>query len=108
MPIAERPQQIDVVRIVRGLRGTVPMRTEVAFRFDYGHIAPWITHHGHGFRATAGPDALELRAPVSMRDEGSRTIAEFTVAEGESVPFRLTWYPSHEQEPAARSDPDAD
>lgn len=59
MPIAERHQQVDIVRIVRGLRGSVPMRMEVAFRFDYGHIAPWVTHPRHGRRAIAGPDALE-------------------------------------------------
>ncbi|HKN00358.1 MAG TPA: glycoside hydrolase family 15 protein [Candidatus Binataceae bacterium] len=103
MPIAERHQQVDVVRIVRGLRGTVPMRMEAAFRFDYGHIAPWITHLGGGLRAIAGPDALELRTPVPMHDEGSGTVAEFAVAEGESIPFTLTWYPSHEPEPAARN-----
>ena len=78
------------------------MRMEAAFRFDYGHIAPWITHRGGGLRAIGGPDALELRTPVPMRDEGSGTVAEFAIAEGESIPFTLTWYPSHEPEPAAR------
>ena len=102
MPIAERHQQVDVVRIVRCLRGSVPMRMEVVFRFDYGHIAPWVTRAGHGLRATAGPDALELRTPVPMREESSNTVAEFTVSEGEIVPFTLTWYPSHEREPAAK------
>ena len=38
-----------------------------------------------------------------MRDKGSVTMAEFKVAEGESVPFTLTWYPSHEQEPAVKN-----
>jgi GH15 family glucan-1,4-alpha-glucosidase len=102
MPIAEQHQKVDVVRIVQGLRGTVPMRMEAAFRLDYGHIAPWITHRSHGLRAIAGPDALELRTPVPMRDEDSATVAEFTIAEGESVPFTLTWFPSHQQAPDAR------
>ncbi len=57
MPIAERHQQVDVVRIVRGLRGTVPMRMQVAFRFDYGHVVPWVTRRDHGLLAVAGPDA---------------------------------------------------
>ena len=30
-----------------------------------------------------------------------RTISEFTVEEGERVPFALTWYPSHEDPPDA-------
>ena len=27
MPVAERPEQIDVIRVVKGIRGQVPMRT---------------------------------------------------------------------------------
>jgi GH15 family glucan-1,4-alpha-glucosidase len=102
MPIAERHQQVDVVRIVRGLRGTVPMRMQVAFRFDYGHIVPWVTHPDHGLRAIAGPDALKLRTPVPMRGENMTTVSEFTVTEGHSIPFTLTWYPSHEKEPGEK------
>ncbi len=34
--IARRPEISDVVRLVRGVRGTVPMRTEIVVRFDYG------------------------------------------------------------------------
>ena len=75
------------------------MRMELAVRFDYGHTAPWVTHRGHGLHALAGPDALELETSVPLYDEGSQTIAEFTITEGESVPFTLIWYPSHEQEP---------
>jgi hypothetical protein len=71
MPIAERHQEVEIVRLVRGLRGAVPMQMEVAFRFDYGHIAPWLTWHPYGLSAIAGPDAFELRTPVPMRDAGS-------------------------------------
>ena len=49
-----------------------------------------VTRAGHGLRAIAGPDALELRTPVPMREESSNTVAEFTVSEGEIVPFTLT------------------
>jgi GH15 family glucan-1,4-alpha-glucosidase len=99
MPIAERHQQVDVVRIVRGLRGKVPMRMEALFRFDYGHIVPWVTKNDHGVRAIAGPDGLMLRSPVAMRGESMSTVSEFTITEGHSLPFTLTWYASHEDEP---------
>ncbi len=100
MPIAERHQQVDVIRIVRGLRGSVPMRMQAVFRFDYGHIAPWVTRSGdHGLRAIAGPDALKLTTAVPMRGENMTTVSEFTVTEGRTIPFTLTWYPSHEKEP---------
>src|ERR1700677_2735195 len=42
MPIAERPDQFDLIRVVKGIRGQVPMRTEVIFRFDYGNTIPWV------------------------------------------------------------------
>jgi GH15 family glucan-1,4-alpha-glucosidase len=103
MPIAERnQQQVDVIRIVRGLRGAVPMRMEAVFRFDYGLVAPWITQHDHGLSAVAGPDALELRAPVSLRNQNTGVVGEFTVLEGQEIPFSLTWHPSHESAPGEK------
>jgi GH15 family glucan-1,4-alpha-glucosidase len=98
MPIAA-DHHVEVVRIVRGLSGAVPMRMSMAVRFDYGHIAPWVVHHEHGLRAIAGPDAVKLTTPVSVRDQNAERVADFRVAEGESIPFTLTWYPSHEAEP---------
>ncbi len=47
----------------------------------------------------SGPDALRLATPVETRDEGVSQTAEFTVSEGEQVPFVLTWFASHEPEP---------
>src|SRR5665213_1837423 len=31
----------DLVRIVRGVRGTVAMQTELVVRFEYGSVVPW-------------------------------------------------------------------
>jgi GH15 family glucan-1,4-alpha-glucosidase len=36
-----------------------------------------------------------LKTPVDLRGEDFRTVAEFTVAAGERVPFTLYWQPSH-------------
>jgi GH15 family glucan-1,4-alpha-glucosidase len=49
----------DIVRIVRGDRGSVRMRTELVLRFDYGHTIPWVTRLDDGtIRAIAGPDMM--------------------------------------------------
>jgi GH15 family glucan-1,4-alpha-glucosidase len=98
MPIA-RDARTDIVRIVRGLRGTVPMRMELAPRFDYGHIEPWLAPREYGLRAIAGPDALALRAPIALHDDRLTASCDFTVSEGQTIPFRLIWFPSHEAEP---------
>jgi GH15 family glucan-1,4-alpha-glucosidase len=95
MPICERDGRIDLVRIVEGRTGVVPMTMEAIFRFDYGRIVPWVRGREYGLSAVAGPDALELRTPIALRGENMKTVAEFRVSEGEQIPFTLTWYPSH-------------
>ena len=95
MPICERDGRIDLVRIVEGRSGVVPMTMEAIFRFDYGRIVPWVSSREYGLSAVAGPDALELRTPVELRGENMKTVADFRISEGEQIPFTLTWYPSH-------------
>jgi GH15 family glucan-1,4-alpha-glucosidase len=86
----------DIVRIVEGLDGSVPMRSELVIRYDYGHIVPWVRRVDHARVAIAGPDALCFRTPADVRGEDMTTISEFTLAPGERIPFVLTWFPSHE------------
>ncbi len=93
MPI--RTAEPDLVRIVRGVRGRVRMRTELVVRFDYGNITPWVRREEHGLVAVAGPDTVHLRTPVTLRPEGWKSVGDFEVAEGQQVPFVLTWHPSH-------------
>jgi GH15 family glucan-1,4-alpha-glucosidase len=99
MPIRERLKQVDVVRIVEGRKGRVPMHMEATFRFDYGSVMPWVTSKPGGLRAIAGPDAIKLRTEVAMRGEDFATKADFAIGEGQRIPFTLTYYPSHEWEP---------
>jgi GH15 family glucan-1,4-alpha-glucosidase len=90
----------NLVRIVEGKRGRVPMRTELVMRFDYGSIDPWVQAVEGGIWAVAGPDSLRLRVPVPLKYVDQMTTAEFEVAAGERIPFVLTWHPSHEPAPA--------
>jgi GH15 family glucan-1,4-alpha-glucosidase len=102
-PRGETP---DIVRIVEGVRGRVPMRSELVVRFDYGQTVPWVRRvDGHTRIAIAGPDALRFDTPVEARGENMTTVAEFAVAEGERVPFVLTWFGSH-REPPRSVDPE--
>ncbi len=95
-PRGEAP---DIVRIVEGVEGTVSMRSELAIRFDYGQIVPWVRRIDHARVAIAGPDALCFRTPVDVHGENLTTVSEFTVDPGTRIPFVLTWYPSHEDLP---------
>jgi GH15 family glucan-1,4-alpha-glucosidase len=91
-----REQASNIVRLVVGTRGTVAMRTELVIRFDYGQSVPWVKRTDNGdLLAISGPDMLVLRTPVELRGEDMTTVGEFTVSAGETVPFVLTYVPSH-------------
>ena len=84
------------MRIVIGERGRVAMCIEMVLRFGYGAIVPWVRKLGDGtLRAIAGPDMVVLRTPVHLRGENMTTVGEFVVAEGDRVPFVLSYGPSH-------------
>jgi GH15 family glucan-1,4-alpha-glucosidase len=92
----------DIVRIVEGVHGRVDFRSELAIRFGYGSVVPWVrrrTHEENTRVALAGPDALCLRTPAPTRGEDMHTVSEFTVDEGERIPFVLTWFPSNGEIP---------
>ena len=95
-PRGEAP---DLVRIVEGVSGSVPMRMELRIRFDYGQVVPWVRRDDGALVATAGPDSCWLRTPVETRGEDLATVADFTIGEGERMPFVLTWQESHRPSP---------
>ncbi len=99
MPIRDR--NVDVVRIVKGTSGRVPMRMDLVIRFDNGYVVPWVRRDRDALAALAGPNALALHTPVETRGQHLHTVAEFEVAEGEEIPFVLTWFPSHHDLPRA-------
>jgi GH15 family glucan-1,4-alpha-glucosidase len=92
-----RDDQLDVVRLVEGRRGRVAMRMQLIVRFDYGSIIPWVRRVDGEWSAVGGPDGLRLRTPIHVHGRDFTTVAEFTVGEGDTVPFQLTWHPSNEE-----------
>lgn len=107
MPHGDR--RADLIRRVRGIRGTVTMRQELRIRFGYADAMPWVRQfhekRGPGIVAVAGPDAAVIRGPKLTAADHAHT-SEFAVAEGEVVDVTLTWYPSHRAAPP-RPDVDA-
>ena len=89
MPI--RGHHSDVVRIIEGVEGSVPMRMELKLRFDYGRTVPWVTRIKDGVRAVAGPNLTVLHASVPVHGENLSTISEFTVKKGQRLWFTLTY-----------------
>src|SRR5882762_2147802 len=93
MPI--RGTNSDIVRIVKGIRGSAPMKMEMSLRFNYGATVPWVTRRHGGIRAIAGPDLVVLHTKAPLIGKGLTTVSEFTVNAGETVDFVMTYGPSH-------------
>ena len=94
----------SIVRLIIGERGRVTMLTELVIRFGYGATVPWMTKLDDGLRrAVAGPDMVLLRTTAPLRGQDFKTVGEFIVGPGETVPLTLTYMPSHLPAPAAEN-----
>ena len=90
----------NLLRRVRGLRGTVPMQAELTVRFDYGISVPWVSRTADGrVQFVAGPDRLLLQTSVKVENKALRTKGNFEVQAGEEVDFSLGWSKSYHKAP---------
>ncbi|MDT7952592.1 MAG: glycoside hydrolase family 15 protein, partial [Acetobacteraceae bacterium] len=89
-----------LIRVVEGLEGSVPMRTECRLRFDNGRIKPWMHRGEGGMCAEIGPDRVVLSSPVDLGRENSDATASFTVSRGERLSFALTYSSSFSPMPS--------
>jgi len=92
----------QVMRRVRGVRGAVRMRMELAIRFDYGRTIPWVTSNGE-LRAVAGSDMVVLQTKAKLRGKDHTTASEFTMRKGQTVDFTLTYCSSLKKMPRKTS-----
>lgn len=90
----------DVVRLVRGLHGTVTMHEDLRIRFSYASTVPWVRRwdDAGALVAIGGPDALVRRGPSMEAGQRFHT-SRFSVSQGQEVDIHLTWYPSHGEVP---------
>jgi GH15 family glucan-1,4-alpha-glucosidase len=97
-----RGKASDVVRLVRGVSGKVKLRMELIIRFGLGNDIPWVRRSDDRSEllAICGQDMTVLRTPVETRGEDMTTVADFEVGEGQTIPFVLSYGPSHLDPPA--------
>ncbi len=96
----------QVIRIVEGVAGKVPMVSAMRPRPGYGSVSPWIHEVGGRMVAEAGADALWLDTGVQQVEKDGVIVSAFAVAAGQSVAFVLSWCPSHAAAPEV-PDPEA-
>ncbi|WP_078849957.1 glycoside hydrolase family 15 protein [Streptomyces sp. NRRL F-5126] len=96
----------QLVRIVEGISGRVPMRSALRMRFSYGRVTPWVHKIDDRTVAVAGPDSVWLDTDAETYGKDLTTYSDFTVSAGERVAFTISWQPSHRDQPAL-SDPES-
>ena len=90
------PQQTEsrrILRVVEGVRGSVELAVQVAPRFDYGQVRPWIRRHGHRLHSTiGGNDALLVYFDQELEEDPRHELsARFRVGPGDRVRLALTY-----------------
>ena len=96
----------QLIRIVEGVSGRVPMRSELRMRFSYGRVTPWVHKVDGRTVAVAGPDSVWLDTDTETYGRNLTTYSDFTVAPGDRIAFTISWQPSH-HEPPAMPEPEA-
>lgn len=90
----------QLIRIVEGVSGRVPMRSELRMRFSYGRVTPWVHKVDGRTVAVAGPDSVWLDTDAETYGQNLTTYSDFTVAPGDRIAFTISWQPSHHEPPA--------
>ncbi|HVW55335.1 MAG TPA: glycoside hydrolase family 15 protein [Rhizobiaceae bacterium] len=96
MPFKPDGGTVELVRIVHGISGKVPMEMDFILRFGYGRTIPWVRRRDYGLSAVSGPDAVELVTRARLEGKDMKTVASFEVEAGRSIPFTLAYHASHD------------
>jgi alpha,alpha-trehalase len=92
--IRRKPEDL-LVRMIRGLEGSVELQLEFHPRFEYGLTTPAIEcHRDHLAVATGGPDVLVLQSGLGklVPDDRGGATTTGTVAEGDEVFVAVTYF----------------
>ncbi|MGW8380324.1 glycoside hydrolase family 15 protein [Streptomyces sp. ODS28] len=96
----------QLVRIVEGVSGRVPIRSSLRMRFSYGWVVPWVHKEDGRTAAVAGPDSVWLDTEAPTYGKDLTTYSDFTVGPGDRVALTISWQASH-KDPPPLPDPEA-
>jgi GH15 family glucan-1,4-alpha-glucosidase len=94
MPI-EGSDATDVVRIVEGLEGEVPLEMLLNVRFGFGAETPVIELQPDGASFICGPNAMVFRGPAGATAKRHQVTLNLRVKQGDRIPLTLSWHASH-------------
>ncbi|HEX3910119.1 MAG TPA: glycoside hydrolase family 15 protein [Solirubrobacteraceae bacterium] len=83
---SEQDSRHEVVRVAECSRGAAEVQFQIAPRFDYGEVTPWLRRAGEdGFAAIGGEDALVIWSDGELEGDGERLIASAKLNDGERL-----------------------
>jgi GH15 family glucan-1,4-alpha-glucosidase len=93
----ERPRR-QIIRIVECLRGRMDVRIEIAPRFDYGEVRPWMRRIGErAFAAIGGNDGLVIASDAELSIRARHDLeADARLREGERMRLSIRYLPAEE------------
>ncbi len=83
----------QLLRIVEGIEGTVDIKVEIAPRFDYGSIQPWIRKTRNGSHtAIGGSDGLFISGDIALDTKERHNLeSRFTIGQGQRKRLSFVW-----------------
>ncbi|PZT75281.1 glycoside hydrolase family 15 protein [Streptomyces sp. AC1-42W] len=99
MPFTEKDDVTQLVRIVKGVSGRVPMRSVLRARPGYGRAVPRLDIAGRRTNVGLGDGRLWLGTDARTRVSGGDLISEFSVVKDEQLAFTIAWQPGGDEPP---------
>lgn len=97
-----------ILRVVEAVRGAVTLDVQVAIRFDYGTVRPWIRRHSERLHsAIGGNDGLVIWCEAELREEPSHDlVGRLELRAGERAHLSLSYASPEALESDGPSEPD--
>jgi GH15 family glucan-1,4-alpha-glucosidase len=90
----------QLLRIVEGVQGRLPVRLAIVPRFDYGEVRPWIRRHGiRVATAIGGNDALVVCGDFDLQETDHTLHAVAEVRAGERLRLSLQYVAPEDIDP---------
>lgn len=90
LPFPRQDGTVDLVRLIRGRRGAVPMAMELALRFEYGRTRGRSGCRDGNVWGSAGSNTVGVRTPFDVEMQDGNATAHFTVNAGDDFACTLT------------------
>jgi GH15 family glucan-1,4-alpha-glucosidase len=82
-----------LLRVLKGIRGEVELRFELAPRPEYGLVKPLFRQTETGGRTFGGPNQVVVSSPIPTELDDATLAGTLTVSAGERLGFALQWSP---------------